>query len=171
MAFRKKRPSPGYGRREYRDSCLFVIHHPRELLGDAAYADSVLSSQFGFDFLDSMQGGIVAAGDPLKQTHRQFWDGLHQMKVITCSTAPDACVTRRLRPASTEGMIRDLHHAQENGASFEALNYVNKVPAHKHDHFLIPAGTIHCSGANSMVLEISATHTFLPQVMGLGSPD
>jgi hypothetical protein len=30
-------------------------------------------------------------------------------------------------------------------------------PARKHDHFAIPAGTVHCSGENSMVLEISAT--------------
>ena len=35
--------------------------------------------------------------------------------------------------------------------------YVNRWPAKKHDHFLIPAGTVHCSGKNSMVLEISAT--------------
>lgn len=35
--------------------------------------------------------------------------------------------------------------------------YVGIYPAKKHDHFLIPAGTVHCSGRNSMVLEISAT--------------
>jgi len=33
---------------------------------------------------------------------------------------------------------------------------VNVFPAKKHDHFLIPAGTIHCSGRNTVVLEISA---------------
>ena len=41
--------------------------------------------------------------------------------------------------------------------AFDAEKYVNKLPAKKHDHYLIPAGTIHCSGANSMVLEISST--------------
>jgi mannose-6-phosphate isomerase class I len=39
----------------------------------------------------------------------------------------------------------------------DAERFVNRLPAKKHDHFLIPAGTIHCSGRNSMVLEISAT--------------
>ena len=40
---------------------------------------------------------------------------------------------------------------------FPADRYVNQLPARRHDHFLIPAGTIHCSGKDSMVLEISAT--------------
>jgi mannose-6-phosphate isomerase class I len=54
-------------------------------------------------------------------------------------------------------MIRELKAAQRNGHSFRAEAYVNKFPARKHDHFLIPAGTIHCSGKNCMVLEVSAT--------------
>lgn len=41
--------------------------------------------------------------------------------------------------------------------SFNAEKYVNKFHAKKHDHFLIPVGTIHCSSKNCMVLEISAT--------------
>ncbi|MBR3424149.1 MAG: mannose-6-phosphate isomerase, partial [Clostridia bacterium] len=43
------------------------------------------------------------------------------------------------------------------GKPFDAEKYVNRFPAKKHDHFLIPAGTVHCSGKNCMVLEISAT--------------
>jgi mannose-6-phosphate isomerase class I len=55
-------------------------------------------------------------------------------------------------------MAMDLRRAQrDSNKPFRAEKYVNKWPAKKHDHFLIPAGTVHCSGANSMVLEISAT--------------
>ena len=52
---------------------------------------------------------------------------------------------------------------------FHAEKYVNRLPAKKHDHFPIPAGTVHCSGADSMVLEISrhAVHLHL-QAVGLG---
>jgi hypothetical protein len=56
-----------------------------------------------------------------------------------------------------ERMMSELRAAQEGGAEFDADQYVNQFPAKKHDHFLIPAGTPHCSGKNSMVLEISAT--------------
>ena len=54
-------------------------------------------------------------------------------------------------------MLRDLKAAQNDRVHFDAERYVNKWPAKKHDHFLIPAGTVHCSGAGSLVLEISAT--------------
>ncbi len=57
---------------------------------------------------------------------------------------------------STE-MIADLESAQKGEIVFDADKYINKFPAKKHDHFLIPAGTCHCSGKNAMVLEISAT--------------
>ncbi|MGL4328740.1 MAG: class I mannose-6-phosphate isomerase, partial [Tannerellaceae bacterium] len=54
-------------------------------------------------------------------------------------------------------MIAALQEAQKGEAPFDTDRFINQFPAKKHDHFLIPNGTIHCSGANSMVLEISAT--------------
>jgi hypothetical protein len=54
-------------------------------------------------------------------------------------------------------MITELRAAEKEGIPFDAEKYVEKWPARKHDHFLIPGGTIHCSGKNSMVLEISST--------------
>ena len=56
-----------------------------------------------------------------------------------------------------DAMFRELREAQQDGTPFAADNHVGRYPAKKHDHFLIPAGTVHCSGKNSMVLEISAT--------------
>ena len=54
-------------------------------------------------------------------------------------------------------MERDLRVAQTGEKAFPAETYVNTWPVEKHSHVSIPAGTIHCSGKNGMVLEISAT--------------
>ena len=54
-------------------------------------------------------------------------------------------------------MLEALERAQQGECPFPVEQFVNRWPAKKHDHFLIPAGTVHCSARNSMVLEISAT--------------
>lgn len=54
-------------------------------------------------------------------------------------------------------MTSALYESQYTGNTFDVDRFVNKWPAKKHDHFLIPNGTVHCSGAGAMVLEISAT--------------
>jgi mannose-6-phosphate isomerase class I len=56
-----------------------------------------------------------------------------------------------------KSMISELEEAQKICVDFDSDKYVARWPVKKHDHILIPAGTIHCSGANCMVLEISAT--------------
>jgi mannose-6-phosphate isomerase class I len=63
----------------------------------------------------------------------------------------------RKRDARLAELIAALEAASAGGAPFDNERFVASFPAHKHDHFLIPAGTMHGSGADSMVLEISAT--------------
>jgi len=56
-----------------------------------------------------------------------------------------------------DDFFNELEQAQNGVADFDAEKYVATWPVKKHDHLSIPAGTVHCSGANTMVLEISAT--------------
>jgi len=50
-----------------------------------------------------------------------------------------------------------LEKCQNDGKLLEVEKYIQCFPSRKHDLFLIPNGTVHCSGINNLVLEISAT--------------
>jgi hypothetical protein len=50
-----------------------------------------------------------------------------------------------------------LEYSQAHGVEIDIDTFVNSEPAQKHNLFLIPHGTIHCSGIDNLVLEISAT--------------
>ena len=71
---------------------------------------------------------------------------------------PGAVVYLGLRESVDPAAMRaDLEAAGRGAVEFPAQRYVQTWPVRKHDHYLIPAGTPHCSGAESLVLEISAT--------------
>ena len=138
-----------------------VFTEPRALLGNAVFERFGAEFPIRFDFLDTMGGGNLSLQvHPLTSYIREKFgmDYTQDESYYLLDAGPDAKVFLGLREGISAGeMIADLHRAQNEGCNFQATNYVNEWPARKHDHFLIPAGTIHCSGANSMVLEISAT--------------
>jgi mannose-6-phosphate isomerase class I len=51
----------------------------------------------------------------------------------------------------------ELERSYTEAVEIDVERFVRTEPADKHTLFLIPNGTIHCSGAGTMVLEISAT--------------
>lgn len=139
-----------------------VNQHPVELLGDAVHARFGREFPIRFDFLDTMDGGNLSLQvHPLTEYIQQTF-GMHYTQdesYYILEAGDDSVVYLGLKDdVDREAMIHDLKIAQtDSSAPFPAERYVNLLPAHKHDHFLIPAGTVHCSGKNTVVLEISAT--------------
>lgn len=139
-----------------------VFQHPRELLGDRTHARFGTEFPIRFDLLDTIEGGNLSLQVHPLTEYIQDKFGMHYTQdesYYLLDAESDACVYLGLKDgADYSAMIADLRRAEsEPGFRFPDEQYVNQFPAWKHDHFLIPAGTVHCSGRNSMVLEISAT--------------
>ncbi|WP_223648833.1 class I mannose-6-phosphate isomerase [Hymenobacter psoromatis] len=139
-----------------------VFTHPRELLGEAVHARFGTEFPIRFDLLDTVGGGNLSLQvHPLTEYAFDHF-GLpytQDESYYMLDAEPDATVYLGLKEdIDYQAMLLDLAQAQRDPAApFPAERYAQQFPAHRHDHFLIPAGTIHCSGAGSMVLEISAT--------------
>lgn len=138
-----------------------ILFCPEALLGTRVYGRFGAEFPIRFDFLDTMDGGNLSLQvHPLTEyIQREF--GMHYTQdesYYLLDAEDDACVYLGVKEGvCPQEMINALKTAQETGQPFDAERYVNRFPAKKHDHFLIPAGTVHCSGKNAMVLEISAT--------------
>ena len=149
------------------DACVeipsldLVFDQPRALLGEAVHARFGDEFPIRFDFLDTIGGGNLSFQVHPLTEYIQRCFGMHYTQdesYYILDAAPCGNVYLGLREGvDAAAMQRDLQSAQAGGAPFPAEQYANKLPARKHDHFLIPAGTVHCSGAESVVLEISAT--------------
>lgn len=138
-----------------------VFYRTRELLGGPVESRFGQDFPIRFDFLDTMGGGNLSLQvHPTTQYIRDTF-GIYYTQdesYYLLDAEPGATVFLGLKTGvDPQEMIGALNESQQTGQPFDAEKYVNRWPARKHDHFLIPNGTIHCSGAGAMVLEISAT--------------
>ncbi len=138
-----------------------ILLRAREVLGAPVEARFGKDFPIRFDFLDTMGGGNLSLQvHPTTQFIREQFGMPYTQdeSYYLLDAQPDAVVYLGLKKGVDRvQMIEDLRAAQRGELVFDAEKYVNKIPATKHDHYLIPGGTIHCSGAGSMVLEISST--------------
>jgi mannose-6-phosphate isomerase class I len=138
-----------------------VLRQPRELLGAKTFARFGAEFPIRFDFLDTMGGGNLSLQVHPLTDYIQDRFGMHYTQdesYYMLDAGEDAVVYLGLKDdVDPAAMMAALTAAQSGEEPFVATEFVNRFPAKKHDHFSIPAGTVHCSGANSMVLEISAT--------------
>jgi mannose-6-phosphate isomerase class I len=151
-----------FGEMAVETPALALVHeHPQELLGAEIVRRFGAEFPIRFDFLDTIEGGNLSLQvHPLRSYIAEHFGMSYTQdeSYYLLDAGRDAVVFLGLKPGIDAGrMAKELEAAQVGGPPFAAENYVNAWPAKKHDHFSIPAGTIHCSGRNSMVLEISAT--------------
>jgi mannose-6-phosphate isomerase class I len=142
-------------------SINLVFAKSKKLLGDAVQARFGDEFPIRFDFLDTMEGGDLSLQVHPTTEYIQENFGMHYTQdesYYLLDAGENASVYLGLRddilPCT---MIRELQDANNTGTYFDAEKHVVKWPVKKYDHILIPAGTIHCSGVNNMVLEISST--------------
>jgi mannose-6-phosphate isomerase class I len=139
---------------------VVMFHDHRAVLGDAA-------ERFGFEFpirfdwLDTIGGGNLSlqvhpSPDYAKTHFGETFTQDETYYILECEDNAEVYLgfQEKLDPLEFRSA---LEHSHEHGTLLEVNEFVQRHPAKKHDLFLIPHGTIHCSGAGSLVLEISAT--------------
>ena len=138
-----------------------VFREPDALLGPLVHARFGPEFPIRFDFLDTMGGQNLSLQVHPLVGYAQDRFGIpytQDESYYILDATERSCVYLGVRAGvERDEMMDALRRAQEGEGPFDDERYVNRVPVSKHDHVLIPAGTVHAAGPDTVVLEISAT--------------
>lgn len=150
----------GADRLEFSADCM-MFQENENVLGTQAARQFGAEWPIRLDYLDTIDGGNLSIQVHPRPNYirRNFGETFTQDESYYIINAkPDARVyigvTDDCQP---EEFYRAVQKSVETGSKIDADKFVNSEPSKPHDLFLIPNGTVHGSGRNNLVLEISAT--------------
>jgi mannose-6-phosphate isomerase class I len=140
---------------------VLVEEEPDALLGAEVYRQFGAEFPIRFDYLDTVGGGNLSLQVHPLQTYIREHFGMKYTQdesyyILDCEAGAHMYLGLR-EGMDTEAFADALRKANAGEGDLNADEWVNRIPTHRHDHFSIPAGTVHCSGRDNVVLEISAT--------------
>ena len=135
---------------------------PKQLIGEKGFSRFGNEYPIRYDFLDTMEGGNLSLQVHPNTQYMQQNFGFtftqdESYYFLDCAPEGSYMYLGLKTGVKREEMEDALVQAQNGGMPFDADRYTNKITIKKHDHCSIPAGTVHCSGKDAMVLEISSS--------------
>ncbi len=145
---------------EFSFDCL-MYQQNKNVLGENASNQFKYEWPIRFDYLDTIDGGNLSVQVHPRPNYirKEFGETFTQDETYyICASKPGSQVyiglTEDCDPAEFKKALED---SIKFGKEVNIDKFVNREPSKPHDLFLIPNGTVHCSGEGNLVLEISAT--------------
>ncbi|MCI1880605.1 MAG: class I mannose-6-phosphate isomerase [Sporolactobacillus sp.] len=142
-------------------SINLVQQFPDELLGARVHARFGKEFPIRFDYLDTMGGGNLSLQVHPLTEYIQDQYGMNYTQdesYYILQATQNASIYLGLKcHVDKKALMNDFRKAQVANVEFPDEKYINRFHVKKHDHYSIPAGTVHCGGKDTVVLEISAT--------------